>query len=181
MQRDIFDIKARAIVIRIEGMAPEKATTAIAQALRMSHKREHKPVIDPKFNDDLIRLWNAKHSGVTKGLMGPPVVIPGLQASQFGERSTSFMLTCSLPDFYEGVVIAQMATAQHRSESRVGGQKSVLVLIPHDERDLSHQTIEFTPEQISQVLGRWGQQQSISDLPFVKATWGSDGKEDRLR
>lgn len=99
--------------------------------------------------------------------------MPGLQFVVSGERGTQFMIVCSTPEFYEGVVIGQLPQVMMET---IGTPASFRRrAMPNDKKPLDKRSVDLTDEQIDKVLARWKAKTSALDLPFVQAVYGISG------
>lgn len=99
--------------------------------------------------------------------------MPGLQFVASGERGTQFMIVCSTPDFYEGVVIGQLAHLVMETYGSPAQPRRRA--IPNAKKPLDRRGIDLTDEQVDAVLDRWRLGRSAIDLPFVAAIYDLSG------
>jgi hypothetical protein len=126
--------------------------------------------------------WENFAPVVTQGQGGVPVVqgIQGLTFMQSGERApgtdgTEFWLEFhdEDSDFYEKIVFGRLPLRH-----KVPKSKHKLPQSEADWRDatpaetpLHKHGIDLTDDQIDAVLGKWVNNESAADLPFISSVW----------
>ncbi len=109
--------------------------------------------------------WKGRKKAQWERIAG---TLPGLQLAIYGERATSFMITCSTPEFYESVVIGKLPETKLRPSKLRGNRPP----IPYDT-----EKVDLSDDRIDAVLEQWSRGKTALELKFIDRVWGRDGRE----
>lgn len=116
----------------------------------------------PQFRNSMKKKWDRIASQ-----------LGGLTLVKTGEGQSSWMMVHSTSTFYEGVIIGQLGQVMIRP---VGiNRRAQRVEVPNDKKPLHKRDVEYTDDQIDQIIGMWSLGRSALELPFVAGVWGRDG------
>lgn len=108
-------------------------------------------------------LWKARKATQWERIAG---MLPGLQLVKYGEAGSSYMLTYSVENFYESILIGRLPQQVRRPARGPRPAETVI----------TETLIDLTDDEIDAVLARWQTKRSVVDLPFVETVWGRDGQ-----
>ncbi len=99
---------------------------------------------------------------------------PGLQLIRYGSNGTVFMITKSMPEFYEGVVFGQIPDAM-KSEIRKGPRRYTRPA-REDEKPVERRAVDLSDAELQGVVDAWAKGKSALTLPFVPYIYDRNGK-----
>lgn len=104
---------------------------------------------------------------------------PGLQLIRYGHKGTVFMITKSMPGFYEGVVFGQIPDTM-KIEIRKGPRRYTRPA-REDEKPVERRAVDLDDAELQGVLDAWAIGKSALTLPFVPYIYDRDGKLRTLK
>lgn len=99
---------------------------------------------------------------------------PGLQLIRYGSNGTVFMITKSMPEFYEGVVFGQIPDTM-KIEIRKGPRRYTRPA-REDEKPVERRAVDLSDAELQGVVDAWANGKSALTLPFVPYIYDRNGK-----
>lgn len=99
---------------------------------------------------------------------------PGLQLICYGHKGAVFMITKSMPEFYEGVVFGQIPDTM-KIEIRKGPRRYTRPA-REDEKPVERRAVDLSDAELQGVVDAWAKGKSALTLPFVPYIYDRDGK-----
>jgi hypothetical protein len=115
--------------------------------------------------------WNETYQGLWETHIHGSIA--GLQLIRSSKKGTQYMLTCSLPDFHESVIIAQLPQRQLEA---IPHRINQFRPMPESKKDFKNREVGLSREQIDKVLEVWKQKKSANTLPFIDYVFDNKGR-----